>query len=120
MTAYEVEWFLNHKYGEQAYVVQTEKQILIFTAKSKWIVAKNDYDRFHFYTLFHSNNKTGTGFHVQMRGRNIDYLVYCAIMHDNDDFWGKQNWYNFMESWRLFLLGREIESRAAAWDYLTK
>lgn len=120
MTAYEVEWFLNHKYGEQAYVVETEKQILIFTAKSKWIVAKNDYDRFHFYTLFHSNNKTGTGFHVQMRGSAIDYLTYCAITHDREEYYTLQDWHDFVESWHLFLLGREIESRVAAWNYLSK
>lgn len=120
MTAHEVVWFINHKYGEQAYIVETEKQILIFTAKSKWIVAKNDYKRFRYYTLFHFNNLQNQGYHVQMKGYNVDYLTYCAIMHDNEHFQTQQDWYDFMESWQLFLLGREIESRAAAWDYLTQ
>ena len=93
VTAYEVAWFINHKYGEQAYVIETEQQILIFTAKSKWIVQKTDYRRFHFYTLFHSNNTQGYGYHVQMRGNHIDYLVYCAIMHDN----------GLLQDWNYFL-----------------
>ena len=46
MTSSEVVWFINHKYGEQAYVVETEKQVLIFTVKSKWIVQKDDKARF--------------------------------------------------------------------------
>ena len=114
MTAYEVAWFINHKYGEQAYVIETEQQILIFTAKSKWIVQKTDYQRFHFYTLFHSNNTQGYGYHVQMRGNRIDYLVYCAIMHDNGLL---QDWNYFLNSWQLYCLGRQIEERAALFEW---
>ena len=29
MTAQEVVWFINHKYGEQAYIVETNDQIAI-------------------------------------------------------------------------------------------
>ena len=116
MTAHEVEWFINHIYGEQAYVVETEKQILIFTAKSKWIVQKTDYDRFQFYTLFHSNNTQGYGYHVQMRNKNIGYLVYCAIMHDAEII---QNWDKFLTRWELYCLGRKIEERAAAFQWFS-
>ena len=116
MTAHEVEWFINHKYGEQAYLVETDKQILIFTAKSKWIVQKSDFKRFQFYTLFHSNNTQGYGYHVQMRNKNLDYLVYCAIMHDNGL---EQNWDEFLQNWDLYCLGREIEERTAQFQWLS-
>ena len=116
MTAQEVVWFINHKYGEQAYVVETEKQILIFTAKSKWIVQKSDYNRFRFYTLFHSNNAQGYGYHVQMRNKNIDYLVYCAIMHDAGI---PQNWNDFLNRWELYCLGIEVKERAAIFQWLS-
>lgn len=116
MTAQEVEWFINHIYGEQAYVVETEKQILIFTAKSKWIVQKTDYNRFRFYTLFHSNNVQGYGYHVQMRNKNIDYLVYCAIMHDAEL---PQNWSDFLNRWELYCLGVEVKERAAIFQWLS-
>ena len=114
MTAQEVVWFINHKYGEQAYVVETEKQILIFTAKSKWIVQKTDYESFRYYTLFHFNNAQGSGYHVQMRGHDIDFMVYSAIMHDLELGY---DWNGFLQSWKLFLLGREIEERAAAFQW---
>lgn len=116
VTAHEVEWFINHKYGEQAYVVETEKQIFIFTAKSKWIVQKTDYNRFRFYTLFHSNNVQGSGYHVQMRGKHVDYLIYCAIMHDNGL---EQDWNKFYKQWELYCLGRKIEERAAQFSWLS-
>lgn len=119
MTSSEVVWFINHKYGEQAYVVETETQVLIFTAKSKWIVQKDDYKRFGFYTLFHSNSNKGKGFHVQMRGRHIDFLVWCAITHDMNDFYEIKRWDDFVKSWELYLLGRECEERAAIFQWFS-
>ena len=119
MTSSEVVWFINHKYGEQAYVVETETQILIFTAKSKWIVQKEDMKRFGFYTLFHFNLEEGAGFHRQMRGYNIDFLVWCAIMHDMDEFYPNSAWNKFYEDWQMYLLGREIEERAATFKWLS-
>jgi len=119
VTSSEVVWFINHKYGEQAYVVETEAQVLIFTAKSKWIVQKKDYKRFGFYTLFHFNLEEGSGFHVQMRGHHIDFLVWAAIMHDMDGFHPNSEWNQFYESWQLYLLGREIEERAATFEWLS-
>ena len=118
MTSSEVVWFINHKYGEQAYVVETEKQVLIFTAKSKWIVQKNDKGRFGFYTLFHSNISKGEGFHVQMRGYNIDFLVWAAITHDMEKFYSNNEWNDFVKAWNLYLLGRECEERAATFQWL--
>lgn len=115
VTAQEVVWFINHKYGEQAYVVETEEQILIFTAKSKWIVQKTDYERFRYYTLFHYNFAQGSGYHVQMHGYAQDFMVYYAIMHDMGM---EYDWQGFLQSWKLYLLGREVESRAAAFEWL--
>ena len=121
MTAQEVVWFINHKYGEQAYIVETNDQILLFTKESKWVINKNDYSKFHCYTLFHSNNKQGNGFHVQMRGNHIDFLVYQAIMHDNKEiFSNRETWDNFQNAWELFLLGRKIEAEISAWEWMTK
>ena len=119
MTSSEVVWFMNHKYGEQAYVIETEKQVLVFTAKSKWIVQKDDKERFGFYTLFHFNATEGKGFHKQMRGNHIDFLIWCAIMHDMDRFYANYEWNDFMNAWELYLLGREIEARAAAFEWLS-
>ena len=101
MTSSEVVWFINHKYGEQAYVVETEKQVLVFTAKSKWIVQKDDKKRFGFYTLFHSNLAKGEGFHVQMRGRHVNFLVWVAVTHDMDDFYAIREWNDFVNAWEL-------------------
>ena len=119
MTSSEVVWFINHKYGEQAYVVETEKQVLVFTAKSKWIVQKDDKKRFGFYTLFHFNLARGEGFHVQMRGRNIDFLVWCALTHDMEEFYTIDKWNDFIQSWELFQLGQECEERAALFKWFS-
>ena len=114
MTVHDVVWFINHKYGEQAYVVETEEQILIFTAKSKWIVQKTDYKRFQYYTLFHFNYAQGSGFHVQMRGYAKDFMVYYAVMHDMGL---PYDWSGFLQSWALYNLGREVEERAAIFQW---
>lgn len=119
MTSSEVVWFINHKYGEQAYVVETETQVLVFTAKSKWIVQKDDKERFGFYTLFHSNLASGKGFHVQMRGHHVDFLVWCALTHDMEKFYAIEEWNEFVKAWELFLLGRECEERAAIFQWLS-
>ena len=115
MTANEVVWFINHKYGEQAYLVETDEKILIFSRVSKWVIFKKDFERFHIYTLFHFNDTERKHYHAQDRSTNIDYLVFRAIVHDNEYI----NWQDFRKSWELFLLGREIECRAAAWDWIT-
>ena len=64
MTVQEVVWFINHKYGEQAYVVETEKEIFLFSLKSKWIIKKSDFKHFHTYTLFHFNDVEREHYHV--------------------------------------------------------
>jgi len=119
MTAQEVVWFINHKYGEQAYIVETGNRIFLFSLKSKWFIKKTDYQRFHYYTLFHFNDVEREHYHVQMKSKDLDYLVYQAIAHDNDNIpYSKEDWKQFNEKWNMYLLGREIESRAAAWDWL--
>ena len=119
MTASEVVWFINHKYGEQAYLVETDEKILIFSRVSKWIIFKNDFARFHIYTLFHFNDAEREHYHIQNKSGNIDYLVFTAIVHDIENKNNFTSWQDFRKSWELYLLGREVESRAAAWDWIT-
>ena len=119
MTVDEVVWFINHKYGEQAWFIETDKAIEIYTTKSKWLIMKNDYKNFHIYTLFHFNNCEGAHYHMQRRGYNLDYLVYQAIMHDNDTIFSTDDtWKEFNRSWEMYKLGREIEERAIVWNWL--
>ena len=120
MTAQEVVWFINHKYGEQAYVVETDDKILIFSYPSKWVIFKNDFAKFNFYTLFHFNDAEREHYHVQNRSQNIDYLVFTAIIHDYKDREQFISWPDFCKSWELYLLGQEITSRAAAWEWISK
>ena len=114
MTPEEVVWFINHKYGEQAYLIETDKQILIFSRVSKWVIFKKDFIKFHIYTLFHFNDTEREHYHVQDRSTNLDYLVFRAIIHDYKFI----DWKEFQQSWELFLLGREVESRVAAWEWI--
>ena len=46
MTPEEVVWFANHKYGENAYLIESETELLILTARSKWRILLNDLRRF--------------------------------------------------------------------------
>lgn len=119
MTVQEVVWFMNHKYGEQAYVVETKKEILLFSLKSKWIIKKSDFKHFRTYILFHFNDVEREHYHVQLKSQNLDYLVYQAIAHDNENIpYSNNDWKQFNEMWNMYLLGREVEGRAAAWDWL--
>lgn len=114
MTAQEVAWFINHKYGEQAYVVEDDEKFVILSLKSKWVIFKKDFAKFHTYTLFHFNDVEREHYHVQDRSVNLDYLIFRAIIHD----YKYVDWKEFCNSWELFLLGREVESRAAAWEWI--
>ena len=117
MSPQEVVWFVNHKFGEQAYLVENDEKITILTLKSKWVIFKKDFSRFHIYTLFHFNDEEREHYHIQNKSRNIDYLVYIALTHDNGGRYSE--WKQFCENWELFKLGREIESRASAWNFIT-
>ena len=116
MTPDEVVWFINHKYGEQAYIVETNEEILIFSRTSKWIIFKKDFSKFHIYTLFHFNDIERKHYHIQNRSGNIDYLVFQAVMHDNKN--NHIDWLEFKRLWEMYLLGREIEERATKWEWL--
>lgn len=119
MTIEEVVFFINHKYGEQIYIVDTNKELRIFTTKSQWKIIYADKIRFGQYTLFHFNNIQGYGMHVQMKANDLSFLVYQAAAHDNTEIFPfAKDWKNFKENWNLYLLGRECEERAAAWDWL--
>lgn len=83
MTAQEVVWFFNHRYGEKAYIVETNNEINIFTMKSKWKIIKSDFPRFHYYTLFHYNLKSKTGYHKQMSGRTTEFLTFVLVFTMN-------------------------------------
>lgn len=127
MTPQDVVWYANHKYGELAYMVETDNAYLIFTEHSQWCIYKNDKERFGTYTLYHRNYADGApeGFHPQFKIPNCSLLTYIAVMHDkckknaipgvDGDIHGYDK---FQDAWHLYLLGREIEERAATWDFL--
>lgn len=118
MNICEIEWFANHKYGENVYIVKQEKEILIFTIKGKWRIFLNDLDKFDHYTLFHMNHKgyySTDCYHQQCTGRNIEWLVYYAIRHDLDI---PANFPEFQRLYDMYLLGREIEERVAYFNFL--
>lgn len=119
MTAQEVVWFFNHRYGERAYIVETNDEINIFTKKSKWKIIKSDFPRFHYYTLFHYNLKSKTGYHKQMSGRTIEFLTFCACFHDELDFVGPQEFIEFERQYEMYCYGRELYERACAFEWLS-
>lgn len=116
----EVVWFFNHKKGEKAYFMETKNVIQIFTPSSKWAIFKNDYTRFHRFSLYHYNDKRRRGYHKQMEGYELDYLVYCACYHDEPEFVSPKEWKEFQRLWEMYKLGREIEESVATWDFLCK
>lgn len=118
MTPQEVVWFFNHKCGEKAYVVETETHVHIFTVRSKWQIIKADYSRFKEYTLYHYSLAAGKGYHKQMKGRNLDYLVFCACFHDEEQTVFPKDFTEFRRLWDMYCYGREIEERANRWDWL--
>ena len=119
MTPQEVVWFFNHKHGERAYLVETEQYLQIFTSKSKWKIIKDDYRRFKQYTLYHFSTRAGQGYHKQMNGRTLEYLVYCACCHDETEtYTTPKTWNEFCRLYDMYCYGREIEERANCWDWL--
>ena len=118
MTAEEVVWFANHKYGENAYLIESETEILIMTAKSKWRILLNDLKRFGHYTLFHLNHKTdGIHYHKQCTSRDIDFLVYYAVRHDLDI---PCDMAEFERLWEMYCLGRELEESCARFAFMSE
>lgn len=118
MTPQEVVWFFNHKHGEKAYVVETKTHVHIFTTKSKWQIIKADHARFHQYTLYHFSSVAGEGYHKQMVGYNLDYLVFCACYHDEENCVFSRDFIEFKRLWDMYCFGREVEERALCWDWL--
>lgn len=117
MTIDEVVFFANHRFGETAYLIEDNNEFLLFTAQSKWRILKKDFSRFHKYILYHSNNTTMEGFHRQKDGVSLDFLIFDAIRHDNNAMNGI-SWEEFHRLWGMYLLGREVESRAATFNFL--
>lgn len=122
MTAEQVVWFANHKYGESAYYFRSETEIQIWTAKSKWRILLNDLHRFGHYTLFHLNHATdGIHYHKQSQSRSLDFLAYYAVMHDLEDYpYGKKEWLEFQRLWDMYCLGRELEESCARFAFLSE
>ena len=116
MTADEVVWFANHKYGECAYLLEYGNEMIILTAKSKWRIILNDLHRFGHYTLFHFNHKTDRMYyHKQCTSRDLDFLVYYAIRHDLNLPCDMQE---FERLWEMYCLGRRLEESIATFDFL--
>ena len=117
MNIYEIEWFANHKYGENVWLIQQKREIWIFTIKGKWRIFLDDLPRFGHYTLFHVNHKGNNpqGYHRQCIANNIEWLVYYAIRHDLDV---PADFSEFQRSYDMYLLGREIEERVACFNFL--
>ena len=117
MTADEVIWFINHKYGEQAALDETSDLIKIYTGKSTWLIHKHDYEKFGRYELFHANQTTHIGYHRQMYGYTIPYLVYCAVMHDYPPIFStRKTWDEFQNMWDLYQLGQSLWKSVCEWD----
>lgn len=114
MTAQEVVFFANLKFGEVAYLVEDKDEYLLMTSNSKWRIIKRDFSRFHCYTLYHSNSIEG--FHKQQRNPKVEFLIFDAIRHDTPSM-SKVSWEEFNRLWEMFLYGREIESRVAAFEW---
>ena len=118
MTADEVVWFANHKYGECAYLLEYGNEMIILTAKSKWRILLNDLRRFGHYTLCHLNHATDrVYYHQQCTSRDIDFLVYYAIRHDLDLPCDMRE---FERLWNMYLLGRELEESVALFEFLSE
>ena len=49
-----------------------------------------------------------------MRGYAKDFMVYYAVMHDMGL---PYDWSGFLQSWALYNLGREVEERAAIFQW---
>ena len=123
MTPAEIVRFINHKYGEQAYIVDDGKEIRIFTAKSVWRIFKTDYSKFHGYYLYHSNNKSGSGFHNQgnHKSGDINWLVWYAILHDSDVniAYTKENYEKFQRGYNLYTYGQKLYESCCQFAFLS-
>ena len=116
MDIYEIEWFANHKYGDNVYLIKHGREIWVLTAKGKWRILLDDLRRFGHYTLFHMNyaGHNPSGFHKQCSGNNIEWLVYYAIRHDLDIPVDYQEFNRLYEMWKL---GRQIEESIATFNF---
>lgn len=123
MTPYEIVWFINHKYGEQAYIIEDEKEIKIFTAKSIWRIFKSDYFKFNGYYLYHSNNTSGIGFHNQNnhKSSDVNWLIWYAVLHDSDVniAYTKENYEKFQQSYSLYLYGQKLYESCCQFAFLS-
>jgi hypothetical protein len=119
MKPVDVVFFLNHKHGEVAYLSYGEKEIEIFTAKSKWIIHLNDYARFGKFTLSHLNYEGDREYyHRQTTGTSVDYLVYMAIRHDVGMAYSWEDWKEFQNSWDMYIYGQKLQESCSTWAFL--
>lgn len=118
MTPLEVVYFCNHKYGESAYVVEDDNWVYLFTRYSKWLIKKSDFKNFGKYTLFHSNNDKGNGYHIQKHGRDLDFLVYEAVCHDAIEREKRLSFTDFKRSWELYIYGQMLYESVCSFEFL--
>ena len=117
LTAREVVFFANLKFGEVAYLVEDKDEYLLMTSNSKWRIIKKDFSRFNYYVLYHSNNLSLEGFHRQSKGTNLAFLIFDAIRHDSPEM-NKMSWEEFNYLWDMFLFGRKLEASMATFNFL--
>lgn len=120
LEAEDVVWFVNHKCGEIAYMIDEGDIIRIFTKDSKWMIYKDINRCSREYTLYHSSSSSNhKHYHVQMTSLRMDYLIWRACIHDYPEAQKKfTSWPQFLASFELYLLGREIAERASLWDFV--
>lgn len=109
MTPSEVIWFINHKYGERAYLVESETEYRIFTQESVWRIFKSDWQHYKGYYLYHSNKLRGSGYHRQGEiSRELSKLIWYVALHDSYDLTFVRDWLAFNKSWRLYCYGQRL------------
>ena len=118
MTPSEVVWFCNHKYGETAWLIEDKDYIYLYTLYSKWLIRKNDFKRFGKYTLFHSNSIEGKGYHIQKQGHDLDFLIYCAVVHDAVERNKRIEFVDFKRNWDMYQYGQQLWESVQCFNFL--
>lgn len=118
MTPDEVVGFCNHLYGETSWFLEDKEWIYLFTLRSKWLIKKNDYKRFGFYTLFHFNETEGQNYHPQKQSHSLDFLIYEAICHDATKKEERYKFSDFLKAWDIFKYGQQLFENTQTFNFL--
>lgn len=119
MTIDQVVEYANHKYGEIAYLIETDTVISLYTSKGIWKILKNDLKRFGHYTLCHKNHYHDTDYyHRQCTSMNLPFLVYYAVMHDYGQVsYGRDAWKQFQYDYEMFCYGQRLFESCATFNF---